>query len=258
MNPQNSPARAHVRNLATTSIVLVGVAALSACSSSEATPAPQAVATAAPVESIAPEHDTRPGAENLPAATPENEAEIIEQLRISADLSPEEVAQKIIENDDHWAMFGATPDTRFDRDYSISLEDYAKQVADGNTHAMAVAMFGDTYATDNNPRVDDYISGISALNYGNLVRYLSTYHDEDNPPSNLANVEVFDQGLEYISSEVVSETEDTLVLDITSRDFNNAAQTMYPEYDQYNDLAGTTQFTLVQQDDYYVIAHAEK
>lgn len=185
--------------------------------------------------------------ENDPVITAENEQEILQSLRFTSTMNPQEAGEKYSSIISRWDMGGATSKTFYDW-LNAGLPDeeiYAAEIAKKNTPVYATALFGEDYAFSTNPNIINAISSLEASNKASLIGYLRTYGDKETPNSNTENIEPLQGEYKNTGVQDASQTEGELELIISQESVINDEKTMYAGQLPFDGHTSDTYITLV-------------
>ena len=229
---KKSPLTKIIVSLAGLSLAATGT--LFAVSNSNQPPKEEPVATAPAEPSPETTAETPPIGDVIPMVTPENRAEIVESYKISATLSPEQVGEKFLDTLSKARMAGTTTDTFNNRDRGVDLDIFATESANANSSALNEALFGEASPEGLDESSQVFVNGVAINNHDNIVKFISTYGDKDQPNTNTKNKEIWDTSTEYLGISDPAVTETTLSLRIHGEEINNGAENMYDNFAQYN------------------------
>jgi len=186
------------------------------------------------------------GHENHPAITPENIEERIAEMQITDDMTSEEKIKKFSETFNGWEFAGATPEAaHFMRtNFSISLEEYALDVASKNTKAYATALFGEDYESITDTTLISLIEEKELHNAANINKFLVTYSDKEIPNTNSKNEEAYRYEIEMLDYNIQGDSDVHLRLFLDEKTTNNADKTDYREIITWKDMIVRSSFTM--------------
>lgn len=199
--------------------------------------------------------------EHDPIITPENDDAILESLRIKADATPEQAAEKINEILTRWGMAGATPELieiNYDNTVNASgprLEELAQQIAAQNAIIYAEALFGPNWNEQS-----EAVAAYTQVNADNLVRYMRTFGSDERPNTNTKNLEAYTESWssettlvgwsdaentedpttgKYVErAKMVFGSDELLIVNFTSVRTNNAENNLYGDEETYAESNG--------------------
>lgn len=202
--------------------------------------------------------------EHDPVVTPENEADLLAELRIPENASAEQKIAKILEISSRWSMAGATPEIIYQVQQALidangeTSEDIAREAALANRDVFAVALYGADWQEHDYAR--DIVNNTVDLNAANLVRYVSTFGNEEFPNTNSKNREAYEESISsaalvdqadadtpvrtalakeiYNRASAAFGTRDIEVFAFTGVRENNSESTMFSENPDYAEMDG--------------------
>ncbi len=167
--------------------------------------------------------------ENDPVITPENEQAILESLRLTADMTPQQLGEKYSSTLERWGMAGAVPAT-FDAWVEAGAPDsevFAAEIAKNNVHIYATALFGEDYAQINDEKIKRFIGVAETRNAALLSSYLLTTGNEEYPNTNTKNIEPLQADYDLISVTDESQPDAGISLVVRIESLYNDENTMF-------------------------------
>lgn len=153
-----------------------------------------------------------------PTATPEQEISV-QSIELPTSLTPQQVGEKFFADDvTLWNMAGANKknvDGYWDPNskYGNDISGYTQPIVDANTEIFKEALFAPNVLLDNTTNIPTYVANMTKNNHARLEDYILTAHS-DKPFRYWSTVEEKD-------ITVLSKTDTTLSLEITSTEHNN-------------------------------------
>ncbi len=216
--------------------IVMGSLTLNACAT-EATPqdTPSAIATDAPTDSPETEapaevvENNMGGFENDPAITEANTEQRLEELRFTAEMTPDQLAESYNDLMDGWSFAGATQETWYAW-YEAGVpneEKFAAEIAKKNTPVYAAALFGNDYASTTNQVILDTIARMEETNAREIMMFIRTYGDKTYPNQNTKNTEAWHYESEVLGVEVAGQSEEEVSIIVNKETQSNSQKNMY-------------------------------
>lgn len=177
---------------------------------------------------VAEEEPTTPSAENDAPITAENEAQVLAELQLTPDMTPEQIGQRYTEVISRWTMAGATPDLpKKVFEEMLDDESLAIDIAKENTKVYATALLGENYEATASADLLSWVDKLEKINAQNIVNYNRSYNEPDLKNPNSLNEETWHTEFENLAVTVESEDESLAIITVRQKTHSNVAKTMY-------------------------------
>lgn len=193
--------------------------------------APAEEPKAAPSPSQSPVEQPSPVAEeggNDTPVTDENAAERLEELRLTAGMTPEQIGQRYTEVISRWTMAGATPALHKEIfEGMLDDEALALDIAKENTTVYATALLGENYEATADSDLLFWVDKLEKINAQNIVNYTRSYSGPGYENPNTLNEETWHTEIEHLGVTVDSDNDSATEIVVRQKTHSNILKTMY-------------------------------